>query len=351
MRARPRLPIGRLRAADCRRPSPAMDARLDLWNAEVSGTAVHRPRAQLRVPQLRARRASRCWWSSWRRAAEPASARFVFQPRLPINERLLARSRSPSRRATSTPPPSSLERGARCGCRCSGAPAAANTRWPGRRSALAGGRRCWCSASPTRFRGQQRPRSRPRRPWTARCALGPDRLRRSHRAFWHAYYPQSFLSVPDAAAGELLLDPDVQAGLGHARRPPGHRHPGALVRRTPWPGIWWNLNIQLSYWPVYTANRLALGESLLALVDRNRDNLRNNVPAAVAAPTPWRWAASAAPTPCQPGRCTGPRGPRTGPHEMSQPGLGDAQLLAALPAHHGPGACCASGCSRCSRPA
>ena len=53
---------------------------------------------------------------------------------------------------------------------------------------------------------------------------------------------------------------------------------GPWYHRTPWPGVWWNLNIQLSYWPVYTANRLALGESLLALVERNQANLRNNVP-------------------------------------------------------------------------
>jgi hypothetical protein len=58
---------------------------------------------------------------------------------------------------------------------------------------------------------------------------------------------------------------------------------GPWYHRTPWPGFWWNLNIQLSYWPVYTANRLSLGESLLALVDRNRDNLRNNVPEAMRA--------------------------------------------------------------------
>ena len=42
---------------------------------------------------------------------------------------------------------------------------------------------------------------------------------------------------------------------------------GPWYARTPWPGVWWNLNVQLTYWPVYAANRLALGESMLAIVD------------------------------------------------------------------------------------
>ena len=34
---------------------------------------------------------------------------------------------------------------------------------------------------------------------------------------------------------------------------------GPWYQTTPIPGINWNLSLQLSYWPVYTANRLALG--------------------------------------------------------------------------------------------
>ena len=49
---------------------------------------------------------------------------------------------------------------------------------------------------------------------------------------------------------------------------------------TPWPNAWWNLNVQLSYWPVYAANRLELGMPLVDVVKNNFDNLINNVPEA-----------------------------------------------------------------------
>jgi len=53
---------------------------------------------------------------------------------------------------------------------------------------------------------------------------------------------------------------------------------GPWFRRTPWPRIWWNLNIQLTYWPVYAANRLDLGESLTRMLDAGASNLVRNVP-------------------------------------------------------------------------
>jgi hypothetical protein len=53
---------------------------------------------------------------------------------------------------------------------------------------------------------------------------------------------------------------------------------GPWTWRTPWARIWWNLNIQLTYWPVYTANRLNIGESLVRMIDAGRQNLINNVP-------------------------------------------------------------------------
>ena len=58
---------------------------------------------------------------------------------------------------------------------------------------------------------------------------------------------------------------------------------GPWFRRTPWPRIWWNLNVQLTYAPLMTANRLALAESLFAALDRKRDQLRANAPEAIRA--------------------------------------------------------------------
>lgn len=100
-----------------------------------------------------------------------------------------------------------------------------------------------------------------------------------HRAWWHAYYPESFLSILDTRMESFYWIQMYK--LGSATR--ADRLPidlmGPWFRRTPWPRLWWNLNIQLTYWPVYTANRLELGESLIHLIDADRTNFINNVPA------------------------------------------------------------------------
>jgi hypothetical protein len=51
---------------------------------------------------------------------------------------------------------------------------------------------------------------------------------------------------------------------------------GPWFRRTPWTKIWWNLNIQLAYWPQLTGNRLELGESLCELIDQGAPALAAN---------------------------------------------------------------------------
>ncbi|HEX9107166.1 MAG TPA: hypothetical protein VF832_08055, partial [Longimicrobiales bacterium] len=58
---------------------------------------------------------------------------------------------------------------------------------------------------------------------------------------------------------------------------------GPWYNRTPWPAIWWNLNIQLTYSPLFAANRLDLAESLFRNLDRHRQALIDNVPPALRA--------------------------------------------------------------------
>lgn len=100
----------------------------------------------------------------------------------------------------------------------------------------------------------------------------------THRAWWHDYYPQSFLSIPDTRMESFYWIQMYKLASGTRADRPALDLMGPWFRRTPWPKIWWNLNIQLTYWPVYGANRLALGESLIRLIDTHRDNLINNVP-------------------------------------------------------------------------
>lgn len=105
-----------------------------------------------------------------------------------------------------------------------------------------------------------------------------DDLVATHRAWWHDYYPESFLSIPDARMESFYWIQMYKFASGTRADRPALDLMGPWFRRTPWPHLWWNLNIQLTYWPVYAANRLELGESLTRMIDTNRQNLINNVP-------------------------------------------------------------------------
>jgi hypothetical protein len=100
---------------------------------------------------------------------------------------------------------------------------------------------------------------------------------RTHRAWWQTYYPRSFLSVPDTRLESFYWIQMYKLASGTRADRPALDLMGPWFRRTPWPKIWWNLNLQLTYWPVYAANRLDLGESLTRMIDANISNLIDNV--------------------------------------------------------------------------
>jgi hypothetical protein len=66
----------------------------------------------------------------------------------------------------------------------------------------------------------------------------------SHRAWWNAFYPQNFVSVPDAKLESFYWIQWYK--LASASRPDSVPVDllGPWSRRTTWPRIWWNLNIQ-----------------------------------------------------------------------------------------------------------
>ena len=108
--------------------------------------------------------------------------------------------------------------------------------------------------------------------------LGVAKLTAAHRKWWHAYYPASFLTFPDARLEAYYWIQIYK--LGSAMRPDGPILDlnGPWFNATPWPAIWWNLNIQLTYSPLFRANRLDLAESLFRNLDQHRQALIDNVP-------------------------------------------------------------------------
>lgn len=105
-------------------------------------------------------------------------------------------------------------------------------------------------------------------------------LLKAHRAWWHNYYPQSFVSLPDKKMENFYWAQMYK--MASATRTGGGLmdNCGPWLVPTPWPNAWWNLNVQLSYWSVYASNRLELGMPLVDAIGNNLDNLISNVPEA-----------------------------------------------------------------------
>lgn len=84
-----------------------------------------------------------------------------------------------------------------------------------------------------------------------------------HKAWWHRYYPNSFLSLPDTVWESFYWIQMYKLASAIRNEPLILDVNGPWLTDTTCAGTWWNLNIQLSYMPMYTSNRLLLAESLI----------------------------------------------------------------------------------------
>ena len=110
-------------------------------------------------------------------------------------------------------------------------------------------------------------------------ALEPtfESLVKTHQSWWHGFYPQSFISIPDTRLeGFYWIQIYKLASATRADQAIIDNH-GPWLEDTRWPYATWNLNVQLTYWPCYASNRLDLGESMCRSLDNNFDNLIRNV--------------------------------------------------------------------------
>lgn len=101
-------------------------------------------------------------------------------------------------------------------------------------------------------------------------------LRERHRAWWHSYYPRSFVTLPDAQLESYYWIQMYKYGC-IARPDSGiiDTH-GPWLQKSGWPYITWNMNSQVSYYALQPANRLDIGNGLYNALDRNAETLRRN---------------------------------------------------------------------------
>jgi alpha-L-fucosidase 2 len=104
------------------------------------------------------------------------------------------------------------------------------------------------------------------------------RLASGHLRWWHGYYPRSFVSIPDARLQSFYWIQLYKIASATRADRPVIGTCAEWLEDTGWPATWWNLNVQLEYWLIYPTGHTEL-DSLSHSLDKYRDNLALNVPA------------------------------------------------------------------------
>ncbi|MFC8096316.1 Tat pathway signal sequence domain protein [Streptomyces sp. NPDC057301] len=127
----------------------------------------------------------------------------------------------------------------------------------------------------------------------------------THRAWWHAYYRKSFLSLPDARMQRFYWIQLYKTASAARRDAPVMATSGPWLEPTPWPNTWWNLNAQLEYWLIHGSNHLEL-DAITRSLSEFRDNLARETA------TPYRADSLGIPRTTDPQLVNGADGPLTG---------------------------------------
>jgi len=102
---------------------------------------------------------------------------------------------------------------------------------------------------------------------------GRERQVATHRAWWEKHFHASFVTLPDTRIESFYWIQVYKTGC-IARADTGviDTH-GPWLQPSNWPYLTWNLNVQISYYPLQSSNRLPLAEGLFQSLDRHRDAL------------------------------------------------------------------------------
>ena len=96
---------------------------------------------------------------------------------------------------------------------------------------------------------------------------------KTHRDWWHHYYRQSYLSIPDKSLESLYWQTIYRFGCTSRAGRYFVDTPGIWFQGGPWAYTTTNWNIQCAHWPVSTANRLEQGMELMNRLHNHRDVL------------------------------------------------------------------------------
>jgi hypothetical protein len=100
-----------------------------------------------------------------------------------------------------------------------------------------------------------------------------------HKKWWNDFFQQSFISIPNKNIESYYWLQLYKLGSATRENKSMIDLMGPwFYSGTGWPGIWWNLNTQLTYSSMFTSNHSELSKPLFNLLNKNQQQLINNVP-------------------------------------------------------------------------
>lgn len=110
--------------------------------------------------------------------------------------------------------------------------------------------------------------------WAERDLTAPEA---THREWWHRYYKQSFVSLPETRLETLYWNTIFRYGCTARTGRAFINTPGIWFQGGGWPYFTADFNIQTALWSIYAANRLEIGGELMEALHRGREVLAKNV--------------------------------------------------------------------------
>lgn len=85
--------------------------------------------------------------------------------------------------------------------------------------------------------------------------------------WWNNYWEASFINIPDKQIENFYNIQMYKLAVNSSPEGPAMDCLGVLYKTTQWPGLWWNLNVQLTYMSTLATNRDEQSENYIKLID------------------------------------------------------------------------------------
>lgn len=92
-------------------------------------------------------------------------------------------------------------------------------------------------------------------------------LKNEMRQWWHNYYTTGMISIPDKKMENFYHIQLYKLATCSHPDGPAMDNFGTFYKTSQWPGMWWNLNVQLTYMATYPTNRMSQGVNFQKLMD------------------------------------------------------------------------------------